>query len=72
MATEITRSAFDKLSPADRMQHVRDGGTVINDPEPAPRKLKPGEVARAAFDKMTAEERAAVVRAGTPIVDVDE
>ena len=52
MTAPLTRSAFDALSPRDRMEHVQAGGVVTDDLPGQPVKLMPGDMRRSDFDAL--------------------
>ena len=71
--TTITRTAFNELSPRDRMQIVREHShVIINDPPVPARVAGPGELARVAFDRMTDLEKRLTIKSGVQIVDAEE
>jgi hypothetical protein len=65
----MTRSQFDALNSHQRMEHIRKGGSLVNDATAPPNYVKAGEVSRTAFDAMQPSARMALVKSGTVIVD---
>lgn len=67
-----TRQQFDAMSPQDRAQHVRNGGTVVDGTStPAPAAPRPGAkvVNRQQFEQMPQTDRAAFCKSGGTIED---
>ncbi|WP_174821669.1 DUF6651 domain-containing protein [Duganella rivi] len=69
-----TRQQFDAMSPQERAQHVRSGGTVIDGaskPAPAPTAQNAGAkvITRAQLEQMPHPDRAAYFKTGGTIKD---
>ncbi len=65
----ITMSTFDELSPRAKMDFIKGGGKLMDDP-PAPKvKLPDGAVTLSAFERMTHEQKLAFARSRQRLYD---
>jgi|GEM_PF-3995855 len=72
MSNEIRRGAFEAMSPAAQMTHVKSGGRVVADPAPSgppPRLLAANQKLRADFCRMKPAEQMEWIKGGGKVVD---
>lgn len=65
----VSRSTFEQLSPQSRMDFMRAGGMLVDDPAPAKQPLPEGAIKRSAFDRMAPAAQFDYLRKGGAIVD---
>jgi hypothetical protein len=68
---EMTRSAFDALSPKKQSAFCLAGGRIIPDPKPSrcTAGRRPATATRAEFNRMSADMKAEYCRLGLPLRD---
>jgi hypothetical protein len=65
----ITRSTLNSLSPQTRMDFMRAGGKLTDDPAPTKQPLPEGALRRSAFDRLSHAEKVNFSRSGRRLVD---
>ena len=67
----IRRSAFDALTPEEKMRHFKEGGTVVDPPKimKSPAPLPTGGIRRADFDALDPAAQMAHIKNGGSVVN---
>lgn len=65
----ITMSTFNALLPQSRMDFMRAGGKLIDDPPPAKEIVPKGAITRSDFINMTREQKLTFARSGARLFD---